>query len=283
MTDEGGEEEEDAARRADEMELLRAVFPLEGELEAERGAVRVRVGEGGRTAELCFTLPSRYPSGAAARVSLRSDCLGREELAALGRAAQEEARRAAEDGEEAVLRTFQGVEERVRKALAEAGAAAARREREDVEEDRNGGGGGDDSVKRVFVSFHHLYSSKKRKDILRLARGGGLGGFSMPGRPGALVVEGRARDVDACLSEVRRWPWQRISTRREEMAARRAFADFVELVIPAGASDVRTQAASGGAGRGSMSKADKRPELGLLQRHLESHGLGDSFRELVGL
>lgn len=61
---------------------------------------------------------------------------------------------------------------------------------------------------RLWIYSHHIYNKCKRKDILEWAKELSLSGFSMPGKPGVVCVEG---PQSAC----------------EEFWSRFAFMDFV--------------------------------------------------------
>lgn len=43
---------------------------------------------------------------------------------------------------------------------------------------------------RLWIYSHHIYNKSKRKNMLDWARELGLSGFSMPGKPGVVCVEG---------------------------------------------------------------------------------------------
>ncbi len=43
---------------------------------------------------------------------------------------------------------------------------------------------------RIWIYSHHIYNKIKRKNILEWARELNLSGFSMPGKPGIVCVEG---------------------------------------------------------------------------------------------
>ena len=43
---------------------------------------------------------------------------------------------------------------------------------------------------RMWIYSHHIYSKEKRKCILEWAKELNLTGFSMPGKPGVICVEG---------------------------------------------------------------------------------------------
>ena len=65
----------------------------------------------------------------------------------------------------------------------------------------------------VFRYFHHIYSTEKRKYIVEWARELQLSGFSLPGKPGLICVEGAKADVQEYLARVKRLPWQRMQSR----------------------------------------------------------------------
>lgn len=44
---------------------------------------------------------------------------------------------------------------------------------------------------RLWIYSHHIYNKSKRKNILEWAKELQLSGFSMPGKPGVVCVEGR--------------------------------------------------------------------------------------------
>ena len=50
---------------------------------------------------------------------------------------------------------------------------------------------GDHVLTRLWVYSHHIYNKYKRKNILEWAKELSLSGFSMPGKPGVVCVEGR--------------------------------------------------------------------------------------------
>lgn len=43
---------------------------------------------------------------------------------------------------------------------------------------------------RLWIYSHHIYNKSKRKNILDWSKELGLSGFSMPGKPGIVCVEG---------------------------------------------------------------------------------------------
>lgn len=47
-----------------------------------------------------------------------------------------------------------------------------------------------EAFSRLWIYSHHIYNKTKRKNILDWAKELGLSGFSMPGKPGIVCVEG---------------------------------------------------------------------------------------------
>lgn len=69
--------------------------------------------------------------------------------------------------------------------------------------------------------FHHIYNKNKRRDILQWAKELCLSGFSVPGKPGIVCVEGTKevgtsrcsllmflQNVRTYVQRLRRLPWQ---------------------------------------------------------------------------
>lgn len=99
-------------------------------------------------------------------------------------------------------------------------------------------------MERIWIYSHHLKSTTKRQDILKLAKELDLSGFSKPGKPGIICVEGRKADTQEFWKCIRQWAWQRITIRLTEsklrldwnMNAFRRFSGFNEKL------DARTDA-----------------------------------------
>lgn len=72
------------------------------------------------------------------------------------------------------------------------------------------------TVERLWIYSHHLKSRQKRQNLIRLAGQLHLSGFSRPGKPGIICVEGVAIDVQEYWRTVRQWCWQKIQQRRSE-------------------------------------------------------------------
>lgn len=71
---------------------------------------------------------------------------------------------------------------------------------------------------RLWIYSHHIYSKLKRRDILDWSADLGLTGFSMPGKPGIVCVEGDVTGVDAFWMRLRKLTWKKLSiTERSEV------------------------------------------------------------------
>lgn len=68
---------------------------------------------------------------------------------------------------------------------------------------------------RLWIYSHHIYNKCKRRNILEWARELSLSGFSMPGKPGVVCVEG---PQSACEEFWSRWGFTYISCKRKDNA-----------------------------------------------------------------
>lgn len=75
-------------------------------------------------------------------------------------------------------------------------------------------------MERLWIYSHHLKSTKKRQDIMKLAKELDLTGFSKPGKPGIICIEGRKEDTQEFWKCIRQWAWQRITIRLIESKLR---------------------------------------------------------------
>ncbi|XP_007237976.2 RWD domain-containing protein 2B [Astyanax mexicanus] len=73
-----------------------------------------------------------------------------------------------------------------------------------------------ETFSRLWIYSHHIYNRNKRKNILEWARELNLNGFSMPGKPGIVCVEGLQRAAEEFWSRVKVLTWKRIMIRHRE-------------------------------------------------------------------
>ncbi|XP_053312452.1 RWD domain-containing protein 2B [Spea bombifrons] len=69
---------------------------------------------------------------------------------------------------------------------------------------------------RLWIYSHHIYNKQKRKNILEWSKELDLTGFSMPGKPGIVCVEGPQHFCEEFWSRIRKLTWQRILIRHRE-------------------------------------------------------------------
>ncbi|XP_028319943.1 RWD domain-containing protein 2B [Gouania willdenowi] len=69
---------------------------------------------------------------------------------------------------------------------------------------------------RLWIYSHHIYNKSKRKNILEWSRELGLSGFSMPGKPGIVCVEGPQTSCEDFWSRVKVLTWKKIMIRHRE-------------------------------------------------------------------
>ncbi|XP_019750229.1 RWD domain-containing protein 2B isoform X1 [Hippocampus comes] len=134
-----------------------------------------------------------------------------------------------------------------------------------------------EAFSRLWIYSHHIYNSTKRKNILEWAKELGLSGFSMPGKPGIVCVEGAQGACEEFWSRVKNLTWKRITIRhREDVGLRdtpsnqsidslRKFSGFEEAAFDP---------------RGSRGN---HMDLGLLYQFLEEKGCCDVFQMYFGV
>ena len=85
-------------------------------------------------------------------------------------------------------------------------------------------------IKRALLWSHHLLATSKRKDIVTWSRELHLGGFSRPGHPGAIFIEGEEDAVDEFVHRIKQLRWQALQVRAEDVVERRVCGDGKEGV-----------------------------------------------------
>lgn len=134
----------------------------------------------------------------------------------------------------------------------------------------------DTTFSRMWIYSHHIYSKIKRKDILDFSSELQLTGFSMPGKPGMICIEGYNNNVEDFWHRIRRMQWKKIVMKEKEdteiqdgqsVESLRKFVGFEEKIF-----EPRQ-----GKGRGAHS------DRGLLFQFLEQHGCGHLFPIYFGV
>ncbi|XP_076974909.1 RWD domain-containing protein 2B [Tamandua tetradactyla] len=128
---------------------------------------------------------------------------------------------------------------------------------------------------RLWIYSHHIYNKCKRKDILEWAKELSLSGFSMPGKPGVICVEGPQSACEEFWSRLRKLSWKRILIRHredipldgtnDEMEKQRKFSIFEEKVFNVNGA------------RGNHM------DFGQLYQFLNARGCGNVFQMFFGV
>jgi len=110
---------------------------------------------------------------------------------------------------------------------------------------------------RYYIYSHHIYSKTKRKNICLYANEKKLYGFSKPGKPGVIIMEGDERYVKEWWRIVKSWNWQHIEVKHEE------FVDKIIFDAPV--------------------KELESTDLSDLNKLLQSKNLGHIFKQFFGV
>jgi hypothetical protein len=73
------------------------------------------------------------------------------------------------------------------------------------------------SYARLWIYSHHIYNTEKRRNIVQWANELHLNGFSLPGKPGIVCVEGQESDVDEYWTRLRKLTWKRLQMKEKEL------------------------------------------------------------------
>ena len=122
----------------------------------------------------------------------------------------------------------------------------------------------------MWLYMHHIYNKEKRKDIINWANELQLTGFSLPGKPGVVHVEGDMENIDEYFIRLRRLSWKRMSCVHKDSFSdssnwKRTFNNFEELCFDA----------HGG--------RDYHMNMGKFHIFLKEHNLGQMFTILFGI
>ncbi|XP_055704233.1 RWD domain-containing protein 2A [Phlebotomus papatasi] len=86
---------------------------------------------------------------------------------------------------------------------------------------------------RLWIYSHHIKSKTKRRDIVKNANDLALTGFSLPGKPGIICVEGERDNTQEFWQLLRQMHWQKITLKKCESieVSGRHFTDFREMLF----------------------------------------------------
>ncbi|KHN71644.1 RWD domain-containing protein 2B, partial [Toxocara canis] len=120
---------------------------------------------------------------------------------------------------------------------------------------------------RYWIYSHHLRSNVKRKNIEAIAKMLCLNGFSSPGKPGIIIVEGTRKDCQKFWEQIRVWNWKHIAIRHKEESPKSegflCLDKFKEIVF--------------------SSNDGRRIELAELKKYLSDYSLDYGFAILLNM
>lgn len=127
---------------------------------------------------------------------------------------------------------------------------------------------------RLWIYSHHLKSKTKRQEIVRYSRDLDLTGFSRPGKPGIICVEGLQANTQNFWKTIKSMHWQKIFICKNELKKGtldklnrfRRFEGFKEQLF---CDDLENE--------------DGVMNMGLFLKYLELHNSGYMKKELFGL
>ncbi|CAD0198838.1 unnamed protein product [Chrysodeixis includens] len=128
----------------------------------------------------------------------------------------------------------------------------------------------EDEFARFWIYSHHIYNKRKRDDIVKKAKELKLTGFSMPGKPGIICVEGFLSDCNEWWKDIKGMSWKKIMIRKSEIFdytqknTYKKFTSFEELIF-------------------TNCLLNKSSPMSELSKLLNERGLGPIFNELFGL
>lgn len=227
-------------QQIDELDMLQSIFCNPGELKIDDHSVLADINEyldgkrmqlnqkldytitlsnlNGRKIEMHFELPHSYPLIETPCLSIRTT-LDQNHKSAIENAMKRGAIEFADDLDKSSVYVYQIVtwlqenweriaEEHVESNGKSETVTSANGTKQPIE------------MERLWIYSHHLKSTTKRQDLLKLAKELDLSGFSKPGKPGIICVEGRKEDTQEFWKCIRQWAWQRITVRLAESKMR---------------------------------------------------------------
>ena len=132
-----------------------------------------------------------------------------------------------------------------------------------------------DTLCRMWIYSHHIYNKFKRREIVDCGEDLKLTGFSLPGKPGFICIEGYKRDCNEFLQHLKQMSWKKISLVKEEtedsgntdIGNFRKFDNF---------SEISFQVRRGPAREYHM-------DMGQFLKYLTEHNCAYIFQDLFGL
>ncbi|XP_059248209.1 RWD domain-containing protein 2B [Mustela nigripes] len=128
---------------------------------------------------------------------------------------------------------------------------------------------------RLWIYSHHIYNKCKRKNILEWAKELSLSGFSMPGKPGVVCVEGPQSACEEFWSRLRKLNWKRILIRHREDIPFDGTNDKIERQRKFSSFEEKVFSVNGARGN--------HMDFGQLYQFLNTKGCADVFQMFFGV
>lgn len=136
---------------------------------------------------------------------------------------------------------------------------------------------GNVAFSRFWIYSHHIYNKEKRKTILHLAHELDLTGFSVPGKPGIICVEGDERNVENFWLSIRSMQWKKITLVHSETFPIEGISNDLQQLRKFQKFEEKHFDPRPGKGR------EVHMDRGLLFQFLQQNGSGDVFPMYFGV
>uniref|UniRef100_A0AAG5DNY2 RWD domain-containing protein n=1 Tax=Anopheles atroparvus TaxID=41427 RepID=A0AAG5DNY2_ANOAO len=237
-------------QQLDEFQMLSAIFCSPGELEVDdygciENLTSFTNGEkvnlntkldyrlnlpllAGEKVQILVELPHLYPSLEIPRIVIRSSIIQRDQERLL----KDRIERYIEDevierDEPYVYQVVGWIQDSLEDLLQ---STAEKRDHDPNATSRGKPSGAEHIVfERLWIYSHHLKSKSKRQTIIRTARDFDLSGFSRPGKPAIICVEGNQSDTQEFWRIVKSLKWHKIQIKLNETTVVDSPNDFVDL------------------------------------------------------
>jgi len=233
--------------------------------------IRLLVGANADPFQIFVTLPHDYPSSEKPEFYVTLEkLLNRETHRAFNKDLSAYIDENVVVGEVSTYQVVSWLQENVESYVAMAAAEGSEKKKGLEAETKKALKESENSFVCYWIYSHHIYSKIKRRDILDLSKEYQLTGFSMPGKPGIICMEGSDRNVSEAWGIIKSWNWKKINVKYLEselgMEDARRYTSFEEIGFVK-SSDTR----------------DYHMDMGEFHKYLESHGCGYMFKELFGV
>jgi len=232
--------------------------------------IQLSVGEKGDPVQMFVTFPHEYPSEEKPEFYVRSESLNRNIHGALNKDLNTFITENVDIGEVSAFQVISWLQDNVDSYVER---SAQEQKSVDTSGVKKLKASDSSPFTRFWIYSHHIYSKIKRRDILDLSKEFQLTGFSMPGKPGIICMEGSERNVNEAWAIVKSWNWKKINVRLQEtddsrgdIDDARRFSSFEEIgfVKPGETRDYHM-------------------DMGEFHKYLDQHDCGYMFKELFGV